>query len=228
MKKRIFTACAITLLVGYGTVYSQSKGFVKLFDGKSTKGWHTFGQTEASTKWQVENGILHFNPSAEGEGGDLVTDKAYSNFHLKVDWKVAPKSNSGIIFYVQDDAAKYGATYMTGPEMQVLDNEGHPDGKITKHRAGDLYDLIKASSEPVKPVGEWNTAEVISNKGNLELKLNGVTVVKTTLWDQSWKDLVAKSKFAQWEGFGAFKSGKIALQDHGDNVWYRNIMIKEL
>ncbi|MHA4894449.1 3-keto-disaccharide hydrolase [Pedobacter sp. PWIIR3] len=231
MKQYIFSALIIGSMMSSSFSKAQSgasKGFTKLFDGKSTSGWHTYGKTAASTKWKADAGTLHFVPSSEGDGGDLVTDKAYSNFHLKIDWKVAPKSNSGIIFYVQDDPQKYGATYMTGPEMQVLDNDGHPDGKITKHRAGNLYDLIQSSSEPVKPVGEWNTAEIIANKGSLELKLNGISVVKTTLWDQNWKELVAKSKFAAWEGFGAFKSGKIALQDHGDEVWYKNIMIKEL
>ncbi len=231
MKQYIFSALIIASMMSCSSTKSlngSTNGFNRLFDGKSTSGWHTYGKTNASTRWRVEAGILHFTPSAEGDGGDLVTDKTYSNFHLKVDWKVAPKSNSGIIFYVQDEPQKYGTTYMTGPEMQVLDNDGHPDGKINKHRSGDLYDLIKSSSEPVKAVGEWNTAEVISDKGNLELKLNGITVVKTTLWDQHWKDLVAKSKFAAWEGFGSFKSGKIALQDHGNEVWYRNIMIKEL
>ncbi|RZJ83417.1 MAG: DUF1080 domain-containing protein, partial [Chryseobacterium sp.] len=160
--------------------------------------------------------------------GDLVTDKEYSNFHLKIEWKVAKNANSGIIYYVHEDAAKYGATYSTGLEMQVLDNDGHPDGKITKHRSGDLYDVIQSTSEPVKPVGEWNLAEIISKDGKLEQYLNGVKVVSTTLWDDNWKALVAKSKFAGWENWGSFKSGKIALQDHGDEVWYRNIMIKEL
>lgn len=228
MKKQIFSALTMTLLLSYGSAKSQTKSFTKLFDGKTTKGWHAYGKTTAGEKWKVEEGALHFDPSAKGAGGDLVTDKAYSNFHLKLDWKVAPKSNSGIIFYVADDAAKYDATYFTGLEMQVLDNDGHPDGKITKHRAGDLYDLIKSNSEPVKPVGQWNTAEIISKDGKLELKLNGVTTVSTTLWNDAWKTLVSKSKFAQWADFGTFKSGKIALQDHGDNVWYRNIMIKEL
>ena len=162
------------------------------------------------------------------DGGDLVTDKEYGNFHLKLEWKVAPKSNSGIIFFVHEDPAKYKQTYLTGPEMQVLDNEGHPDGKITKHRSGDLYDMIQSKSEPVKPVGEWNLAEIISDKGKLTLKLNGVKVVETTMWDDNWKNLIAGSKFAKWEGFGTYQTGKIALQDHGDEVWFRNIMIKEL
>lgn len=229
MKQYIFSAMFLTAVIGSATAQSGKKGFTKLFDGKSTTGWHTYGQTTAGSKWQVEDGTLHFVPKSGREGGgDLVTDKEYSNFHLKIDWKVAPKANSGIIFYVNEDKAKYSNTYSTGLEMQVLDNDGHPDGKITKHRSGDLYDLIKSSSEPVKPVGEWNTAEIISKNGKLDLKLNGVKIVSTTLWDDQFKALVAGSKFKGWEGFATFKSGKIALQDHGNEVWYRNIMIKEL
>jgi hypothetical protein len=229
MKQYIFSAMFLTAVIGSATAQSGKKGFTKLFDGKSTAGWHTYGQTTAGEKWKAEDGVLHFDPkSGKTGGGDLVTDKEYSNFHLKIDWKVAPKANSGIIFYINEDKAKYSNTYSTGLEMQVLDNDGHPDGKITKHRAGDLYDLIKSSSEPVKPVGEWNTAEIISKNGKLELKLNGVKIVSTTLWDDQFKALVAGSKFKGWEGFATFKSGKIGLQDHGNEVWYRNIMIKEL
>lgn len=230
MKKHILSAVLLTAMIGSTVTKAQSgsKGFTKLFDGKTTNGWHTYGQTTAGDKWKAEDGVLHFNPKGGTQGGDLVTDKEYTNFHLKLDWKVAPKANSGIIFYVHEDKAKYHSTYSTGLEMQVLDNDGHPDGKITKHRAGDLYDLIKSNSEPVKPVGEWNTAEIISKNGKLELKLNGVKVVSTTLWDDQFKALVAGSKFAKWEGFAAFKTGKIALQDHGDEVWFRNILIKEL
>ena len=112
--------------------------------------------------------------------------------------------------------------------MQVIDNDGHNDGKIIKHRAGDLYDILKSSSEPVKAVGQWNKAEIISDKGNLTLMLNGVIVVNTTMWDDNWKTLIAGSKFAKWQGFGSYKTGKIGLQDHGDEVWYRKIEIKEL
>lgn len=231
MKKNILTA-ALVLAMGYGAVAQTAKvpkGFKLLFDGKSTAGWHSYGKTTVGQGWKVEDGALHLDPKAKNnDGGDLVTDKEYSNYHLSLEWKVAPKANSGIIFYVHEELPKYGQTYSTGPEMQVLDNDGHPDGKITKHRSGDLYDLVKSTSEPVKPVGEWNKAEIISDKGKLTFKLNGVTIVNTTLWDDNWKALIAGSKFAKWQGFGTYQTGKIALQDHGDEVWYRNIMIKEL
>jgi len=222
----------IALTLGCSSTKNQtvaSKGFMKLFDGKTTNGWHTYGQSTVGNHWKVQDGALFLDAKTQGDGGgDLVTDKEYTNYHLKLDWKVAPGSNSGIIFFVHEDKAKYGATYSTGLEMQVLDNEGHDDGKIQKHRAGDLYDIIKSSSEPVKPVGEWNTAEIITKNGSLELRLNGVKIVTTTLWDASWATLLKQSKFADWNGFATYKTGKIALQDHGGDVWYRNVMIKEL
>ena len=205
----------------------QSDGWVSLFDGKSTKGWHTYGKTSAGATWKVKDGAIFMDTTVK-EGGDLVTDKEYGNFDLKLEWKISPKGNSGIIFYVHEDPAKYDETYKTGLEMQVLDNEGHSDGKILKHRAGDLYDLIKSSSEPVKKVGEWNQAEIICSNGHLELLLNGVKVVTTTLWNDNWKTLIAGSKFKNMPDWGTFKSGKIALQDHGNAVWYRNIRIKNL
>lgn len=230
--KQYILAAALLVSVGFQAAAQDSKkkkGFVKLFDGKTTTGWHTYNKSNVGSAWDVHDGALHMSPSKKGKdgGGDLVTDKAYTNFHLKLEWKVAPKANSGIIFYVHEDP-KFGQTYLTGPEMQVLDNDGHPDGKITKHRSGDLYDMIKSTSEPVKAVGQWNKAEIISENGNLTLILNGVKTVTTTMWDDDWKALIAGSKFANWKGFGTYKTGKIALQDHGDEVWYRNISIKEL
>jgi hypothetical protein len=206
---------------------NKDAGWVSLFDGKTTKGWHTYGKPSADPQWEVKDGAIHLAKS-KGGGGDLLTDREYGNFDLKLEWKISPKGNSGILFHVHEDPAKYEEAYYTGPEMQVLDNNGHSDGKIHKHRAGDLYDLIPCTKETVRPVGEWNEAEIISKNGSLKLFLNGVNVVSTTMWDDQWKTLVAGSKFKQWPDFGSFRRGKIDLQDHGNEVWYRNIKIKEL
>ena len=211
-------------------------GFVSLFDGKTTKGWHTYGKTGIGKAWKVADGTLYLDTTGKkdwqtAEGGDIVTDEEYENFHLKLDWKIAPKGNSGVVFYIKEDP-QYQYMWHTGPEMQVLDNgtataEGHPDAKITSHRAGDLYDLV-VSKEVVKPAGEWNTAEIVSNNGKLEFYLNGQQTLATTMWDDAWKSMIAKSKFKDQVAFGTQKKGRIGLQDHGDNVWFRNIRIKRL
>jgi hypothetical protein len=211
----------------------DEEGWTPLFDGQTTNGWHTYGKDAVGKAWKVEDSTLYLDAANKkdwqtSDGGDIVTEKEYDNFHLKLDWKIAKNGNSGIILFVKDDPAKYPYTWSTGPEVQVLDNDGHPDAKINKHRAGDLYDLIASSPETVKPAGEWNQVEIISNNGQLEIHQNGTKVVSTTLWDDNWKSMIAGSKFADMKDFGTFKSGKIALQDHGDGVWFRNILIKEL
>jgi len=208
--------------------------WTSLFDGKTLNGWHTYGRTTVGSAWHVDSGAIHLTAPKEmktyqnKEGGDIVTNDSYENFDLKLEWKISPKGNSGIIFLVNEDTAKYKETWNTGLEMQVLDNNGHPDGKIKKHRAGDLYDLISSSTEPVKPVGQWNQAEIKVDHGKLDLSLNGTNVVSTTLWDDNWNKLVAGSKFKDMPGFAKSHSGKIALQDNGNEVWYRNIQIKKL
>jgi hypothetical protein len=207
--------------------------WVSLFDGKTTKGWHSFKQTTAGDAWKVEDGALHLDATAKKanptlKGGDLVSDAAFENFHLKLEWKIARNGNSGIIFFVQDEPTKYDYVWFTGPEMQVLDTDGHSDGKIYKHKAGDLYDLIASTSLATKPVGEWNLAEIVVDHGKLNFYLNGVNVVSTTYGDDSWKAMIAGSKFKNMPDFGKFFTGHIALQDHGDDVWYRNIVIKKL
>ncbi len=236
----IFSACSSANVASSGstannqlTAQEQREGWKLLFDGQSTNGWHTYGRSQVGQAWKVVDGALYFDTSQkQGRriigGGDLVTNEEYENFHLKLEWKVAPGANSGIIFLVHEDTSKYKATYLTGPEMQVLDNDLHPDAKIHKHRAGDLYDLIASSKETVKPVGEWNQAEIKLNNGKLDLYLNGHLAVSTTMWDDNWNQLVANSKFKNWSGFAKFRKGKIALQDHGDAVWFRNVKIKTL
>ena len=191
-------------------------------------GWHTFGESTISPKWSIDSGVIHFNPDAKGDDGDLVSNDSFENFDLKLDWKIAKGGNSGILFYVQDDKPKYKDTYKTGPEMQVLDDERNEDNKIPSHHAGSLYDMIQATPGAVKPAEEWNTAEIVSNNGKLDFYLNGTHVVNTTIFDDNWKKMIADSKFKEWPAFGTFKDGHIALQDHGFNVWYKNVMIKKL
>lgn len=228
-------AAAIALLASFNPssadpspAQKKSKGtWTSLFDGKTTKGWHGYGKNAIGKSWKVANGALYFDTTVK-DGGDIVTDASFDNFDLKLSWKISKNGNSGIMIHVKEDAAKYPEVWRTGPEIQVLDNEGHPDGKIKKHRAGDLYDLIQSSSEPVRPVGQWNDVEIISNKNHLDVILNGVKVVSTNMWDDHWKALIAGSKFKDMPDFGSFVSGKIALQDHGNQVWYRNIKIKKL
>jgi len=215
------------------TDQQKTEGWQLLFDGESTKGWHKYGGKPVGSAWKVADGALYLDTTIKEnwqikDGGDIVSDSAFENFHLKLEWKIAKDGNSGIMFYVHEDTVKYKWPWETAPEMQVLDNNGHPDSKIIKHRAGDLYDLISCSKETVKPAGEWNLAEVKCLNGKLDLFLNGENVVSTTLWDDNWKKLVAGSKFVEMPDFGTYKKGKIGLQDHGNAVWYRKIMIKKL
>lgn len=210
---------------------TDSTGWIALFDGKTTNGWHSFRADTVGNAWKVEDGVLRLDTTNKKDGkivdgGNLVTNEAFENFHLKLEWKIAKNGNSGIMFLVNEDSAD--SPWKTGPEMQVLDNAGHPDAKIVKHRAGDLYDLISSKVETVRPAGEWNLAEIILNKGSLTLKLNDSVVVETTLWDDNWKAMVAGSKFNDQPAFGTQRSGKICLQDHENEVSYRNIMIKKL
>jgi hypothetical protein len=215
--------------MGQNTLTDKEKkdGWKLLFDGTTTKGWKTFNSDSAVTAWKVADGALMLDSSAKKGRGDLITDRAYENYELSVDWKISACGNSGIIFNVVEDK-KYRATYLTGPEMQVLDNTCHPDAKIIKHRAGDLYDLITSSKETVKPAGEWNTAKLISNHGKMEFWLNGTKAVSFTMHTPEWDKMVAASKFKTMPDFGKATKGHIALQDHGDQVWYRNVKIKEL
>jgi hypothetical protein len=228
----------LTLMIGVLTIRAQSnnqltdeeknQGWKLLFDGKSSAGWHTYNKKTFGDGWKIQDGTLYRAASIiKGESGDICSDDSYENFDLKLQWKISKNGNSGIIFLVHE-SPEFDESYLTGLEMQVLDNDGHPDGKIHKHRAGDLYDLIASSSEPVHTVGEWNDAEIRLDHGKLTLFLNGVQTVSTTLWDQNWYDLVKGSKFSKMPGFAKFKSGHIDLQDHGDDVWFRNIRIKTL
>jgi cytochrome c len=203
----------------------KAAGWKLLMTNKSADQWRGFRRSSLPKAWQVVDGVLTFSPD-EGDRGDIITDGEYENFELQLEWKISEKGNSGI-FYNVVEADKYKHVWQTGPEMQVLDNERHPDSK-DKHRAGDLYDLTMSNLPVCKPAGSWNRARIVINKGNVQHWLNGLKVAEFTLWTHEWNNMVAGSKFKSMPDFGIAKRGHIALQDHGDKVWYRNIKIREL
>jgi cytochrome c len=217
----------------------KTEGWKLLFDGKTLNGWHKYGGAPVGKKWTVSDGAIHLDARRqEGQwqaigGGDIVTNEEYENFELRLEWKIDSCGNSGIIYHVIEDTTKNNHTWKTGPEMQVLDNACHADASIGKHRAGDLYDLIECDTVVVKPHGQWNMVRIISRDGKVEHWLNGVKVVEIQMFEngkptQHWLDLIAGSKFPKEPApdFGLSPKGKIALQDHGDKVWYKNIKIK--
>lgn len=213
-----------------------AEGFKLLFDGKTMTGWRNFKKQTIGKDWIVDSAeqsiALNVQKKADGhwqaeDGGDIITDDSFENYEFQIDWKIDTCGNSGIIYNViEHPTAEY--VWHTGPEMQVLDNKCHPDAKIVKHRAADLYDLISSTSEPVKPALEWNQAKLIQNKGKIEHWLNGVKVVEYDMNKPEWKAMIGKSKFAKMPLFGKSMKGHLALQDHGNKIWYRNIKIKAL
>ena len=180
---------------------------------------------------------MHCKGSGRGEagaedGGDILFKKKFSNFHLKLEWKVSKGGNSGI-FYLGEELPQYDKIYYTAPEMQILDNDNHPDailGVDGNRKAGSLYDLIPAVPQNANPYGEWNSIEIICFKGTVVHKMNGKVVLEYHLWTSEWNEMVANSKFPSlnpdWANVAT--EGYIGLQDHGDDVWFRNIMIKEM
>jgi hypothetical protein len=202
----------------------KTENFKLLFDGKTTNGWHLYNAHDAAG-WSAHDGVLQVDTLAKIHG-DLVTDKEYTNFELKLDWKIPVGGNSGVIFSVHEDPT-YAYTFLTGMEMQVLDDIKAEDNKRPNHLAGSLYDMI-APSHPAKPAGEWNSIIIRKVNGHITLFMNGKQVVETQIGSPEWNELIQKSKFKSWKGFAQYPTGHIALQYHGAAVAFRNIRIKEL
>lgn len=226
-----FLLCNTHTIAQHNTLSKKETkaGWKLLFDGKTTTGWRNFNSNDIGAAWKVQDGALYLDNTVttQEDRGDIITHDEFENYELSLEWKIDSCGNSGIMFNVVEDP-KYQAVWLTGPEMQVLDNACHPDAKIEKHRAGDLYDLIKCKRETVKPAGQWNHAKIISNKAKYEFWLNGTKVVQFTMHTPEWDALVAASKFKNMPDFGKAAKGHIALQDHGDKVWFRNIKLREI
>ena len=198
-----------------------------LFDGKSTEHWRGFRKDYLPSEWIIENGTLTLTKKG---GGYIVTKEQYSNFELKLDWKISEAGNSGVFFHVSENPA-YKYVYHTGPEVQILDDEKHPDavkGLEGTHKAGANYDLQAPFVSSVKPAGKWNKFVLKVQNGRVQHWLNGKKVQDYQLGSTEWKRMVAKSKFASMLDYGRLGSGHISLQDHGNRVWFRNIKIRRL
>lgn len=206
------------------------KGWKLLFDGTTLTGWKTYNRTDMATSWSVKDGAIFLDAKkgrSEIAKGDLVTLEDYDDFELSLEWKISECGNSGIMYRIVEDP-KYKQPYLTGPEMQVLDNKCHPDAKIITHRSGDFYDVMASKTENVKPAGEWNAVRIIMKGYKLEQWQNGVKQIKLTLGSDEINAIVEKSKWKNQKDWGKALIGKIGLQDHGDPVWFRNIKIRSL
>jgi hypothetical protein len=203
----------------------KDAGWKLLFDGKTTKGWRGYKAKTIGDKWHVSDGALVLKPDDGKRGGDIVTDDQYDNFELSIEWRISEGGNSGIMYRVTEEL---DAPYMSGPEYQLLDNAKHEDGKHKVTSAASCYALYAPSKDVTKPIGEWNQTRLIVNGNHVEHWLNGTKVVTYELGSDDWNDLVKKSKFNEWDRFGKEKKGHIDLQDHGNEVAFRNIKIKPL
>ena len=199
----------------------QSAGWQLLFDGKDMSHWRNFKSETLSPKWTIDNGAMLLTKG----GGDILTKKVYRNFDLQIDWKISTKGNSGI-FVLADETGSM--IYSHAPEIQIIDNEEHPDNKIDSHLAGSLYDLFAAPTTAHKPANNWNSVRIRMQDKHLQVWQNGISTLSIVIDSTTWNTLVANSKFATWSNFAAAEQGHIGLQDHGDKVWFKNIKIKEL
>jgi hypothetical protein len=216
------------------TKAEKSAGWLLLFDGKSFDGWRGFHKDKAPEGWTIEDGCIK-KVQAQGElgqaGGDLITVDQFDNFELSLEWKLAKGSNSGIKYLVSESLPPTGKSGISF-EYQVLDDDAHPDAKngIDGNRtAGSLYDLIPASkTKKLNPVGEFNRVRIIVQGPHIEHWLNGVKVLEFERGSDAFKQRIAQSKFKDTKGFGEIAKGHVLIQDHGDEVWFRNIKIRKL
>ena len=230
--------------VDLSTFPKDKDGWITLFDGKTLNGWRGYDRKDVPAAWVVDDNAIHIKGSGQGEagakdGGDLVFAHKFKNYELEFEWKVDKGANSGVLYMIQEVEGQ--PSFISAPEYQVLDNENHPDAKLGvdgNRQSASLYDMIPAKPQSAKPYGEWNKGKILCYNGTIAHYLNDdkTPVVEYHLWTPAWKELLDKSKFSKdkWplayelllNCGGENKEGFIGFQDHGDNVWYRNIRIK--
>lgn len=227
---------------------TDQEDFIHLFDGSSLKGWRGYGKDYLPEKWSIENGVLHLNSSATGEGGDIIFASLFKDFELELEWKISKGGNSGIFYLTREITTRdmngknrLEPIYISALEYQILDDEHNPDAKLGKANSrisGSLYDIIPATPQIAKPFGKWNKAKITVRQGHVIHELNGTKVMECQLWTPEWKERLQESKFSETKWPLAFellnnreekaRQGYIGLQDHGHDVWFRNIRIKTI
>lgn len=223
------------VIAAFGTVTAQSKsintltekekneGWHLLFNGKNLAGWKTF-QGRDITGWKVIDGVLNNSGVGSDHGGDIITREKFQNFELSVEWKIAPQSNSGIFYHVNEKIGT--AIYESGPEYQLLDDKGWPEKLHDDQYSGANYGMHAPKNAVVKDISEWNETRIVVDGTHVQHFLNGVKVVDYHLWDADWKSRKEKGKWKDYPYYGMAKKGHIGLQDHGGLVQFRNMKIK--
>ena len=209
------------------TEQQKSEGWKLLFDGQTTNGWRIFKDKENDT-WEVSDGTLHCKAMGDSVGtkrADLMTIEEFGSFELLFDWKIAAQANSGLIYRVTEE---FEVPYGSGPEYQIIDDTGYPGDLKPVNTTAANYDMEAPQNNKLNPVGEWNSGKIVVNENHVEHWLNGVKVVEYELGSEAWKKQVAGCKWKDFPGYGLAKTGHIDLQDHGHEIWFRNIYIKTL
>lgn len=221
-------ACKTPAVVNTLSSKEKREGWELLFDGKTTNGWHTYGATGVKG-WAVEQGelIALGQTGHEGSAHDIVTDREFESFELVLDWKISKTGNSGIFFNVVE-SPKFKAVYETGPEYQLIDDIGFPAKLENWQMTAANYAMHPPAVMAANPVGEWNHTRILVNKGKVEHWLNGKKIVAYELWTPEWDEMTRTGKWKDFPNYGRARKGKIALQDHGSQIWFKNIKIKTL
>ena len=209
------------------TTKEQQAGWQLLFDGATTNGWHGYNMQGIPDVWSVEDECIVVNGEGGDEEQDIITDKTYRSFAFTVEYKLSTGSNSGILFQVHEDPM-YSFSYQTGPEVQLIDNEGYPGNLEEWQTHGANYAMYPPTSKPYHPTGEWNRLFIVVNGNQVTHLLNGVQIVAYEKYSDEWYQLRNSGKWANYPDYGKYDEGNIALQNHGSKLWFRNIKIKEL
>jgi hypothetical protein len=206
------------------TAAEQKSGWILLFNGHNTEGWRAYN-SKPSDSWEVINGQLYCKSKDVKERADLITVDQYDNFELSLDWKVDKGANSGIIYRAEETS---GPSYETGPEYQLIDDEGYHEKLEAWQKSGSDYAMYPPREIAAKPAGEYNHTTILVKGPHVEHWLNGKKVVEYELWTPAWQELKEKSKWSAAKAYGMAKKGYIALQDHGGGIWFKNIKLRKL